>query len=947
MFKQYKYQIYLICLVLLAYWPFTFFISSLLHDNIDVALPVKYYASECISNGFLPLWNPFQLWGFPAHADLQYTNWNLETITIGSSIGYNYYVLHILFIFYLILGSIGVFNLSKYLSKNALGSFYISAIYILSGIVIGHTQSLVTILGIVFLPFVFLYFLKWLETPSLKHSVLFVLFFYLLLTMGYQAFAFMIIPVFITLICFKLIEAVKIKNPKVIKLYLGWGAFIILILGFLFLPIIISQKQTKSFVSRLNGMSVTDVMDNPFPVMGLLSLINPLFTIGHDDWFNTELTMRNIFIGTFPLISLFFILVKRHKSKLEIILFIFITLYFLASFGNVLPIRKVLYYTIPGFNLFRFPALLRVVVELLLLILLAINFDYLFNRLFQKFKLFKQICLSFSFIFFLLGLYLILDVDFKKLMIDASNFKQFITSLDVKLVTSIVLLIQALLLMIFVFFKFKNIVEFKKTIIVLTIIELSIVVSIYGKYTSFSEIYPSQLQSSFNKMPKGFVTPSKEAIGNSNFKFSHVPYYWKNTGVFKKKLIVDDPWTSFYFSNYHALTTRCNDLVDTLKSYPFVYATKSSNDKLKWADNSADTSIHEIRNSFQFQNTKVLYEYIQFNPKTIQLIVALSNDAIVNLQQAYYPGWECEIDSVKTNILLNAGFLMSVKVPKGIHVIRFNYSNPLFEKALYVSYGVFIILLILLLVFVLKSGKVKVTITVLILFIAISFIYSINKEYEDGKFQSNSFLTLDGKTYRYYPDNSEEVLGIFQTIDSTKANVYTYSWRNFYHSPEFWYRIGVNDFLNPELYQLNGSFQWNKNTIQNSLSLMDLISGNQHDTLILNSDSPYSPSIDITSRTNNLSEILGKIMLRTEKNAAPVIVCVIKQKNKLEKLSYFELRKYVNSKTLCSLPFYFKLPESENDIEYIKLFVMNNSKQKIEIMNLEMLNNQLSQLDKH
>ncbi len=711
----------------------------------------------------------------------------------------------------------------------------------------------------------------------------------------------------------------------------------------------ISQIQTKAFVSRLNGMSVTDVMDNPFPVMGLLSLINPLFTIGHEDWFNTEITMRNIFIGTFPLIALCFILLKRHKSKLEIILLIFITVYFLAAFGNALPVRKLLYYSIPGFNLFRFPSLLRVVVELLLLILLAINIDYLFNRLFQKFKLFKQICLSFSLIYFLLGLYLMLDVDFKNLVIDTRSLKQFVTSIDVKLVISMVLLIQVLLLVIFIFFKFKNVVDFKKTIIVFTIIELSFVISIYGQYTSFSEIKPSQLQSSsFNKMPKGFVNPSKEAIGNSNFKFSHIPYYWKNTGVFKKKLIVDDPWTSFYFSNYHILTTRCNDLVDTLKSYPFVYATKSSNDKLKWADNSADTSIHEIRNSFQFQNTKVLYEYIQFNPQTIQLIVALPNDAIVNLQQAYYPGWECKIDSVKTNILLNAGFLMSVKVPKGIHVIRFDYSNSKFEKVLYVSYGIFIILLIILVVYVIKSRIVKVIITSLILFFIISFMYSINKEYDGEKFQSNSFLTLDEKSYRYHPDNSEEVLGVFQAIDSTKANVYKYSWRNFYHSPEFWYRIGVNDFLNPELYLLNGSFQWKKKDNTKDYSILGSINLLPGDTLILNSDSPYSPAIDVTKYFKGKSNVFGKIIFHSKHNSAPVVACVLKRKNRLEEVFYFELRKYLISKSnVYLLPFYFSLPEDSDSIESIKLFVMNNSSEKIKMIDFVVASNQLSQQDKH
>jgi len=162
MWTKLKYPVYLLLVVLLCYWPLTFFQSSLLCDDIDVALPTKYFAGECYQNGLLPLWNPFQIWGYPAHADLQYTNWNIEVLTVGILKGYDYNTLQIIFIGYLFLAGLGMFYLSRYLSRHEPTAFFIACVYMLGGLTVAHVQSLVTILGIVWIPYVLLHFLKFL-----------------------------------------------------------------------------------------------------------------------------------------------------------------------------------------------------------------------------------------------------------------------------------------------------------------------------------------------------------------------------------------------------------------------------------------------------------------------------------------------------------------------------------------------------------------------------------------------------------------------------------------------------------------------------------------------------------------------------------------------------------------------------------------------------------------
>jgi hypothetical protein len=947
MFKAYRYQIYLILIVLLAYWPFTFFISSLLHDNIDVALPTKYYASECLSHGFLPLWNPFQLWGFPAHADLQYTNWNIETLLVGTTVGYNYYILHGLFIFYTCLASIGMYNLAYYLSKRSDSSFFVALIYILSGIVIAHTQSLVTILGIVFLPYVFVSFFKWLDKPELKTSILFVFFFYLLLTMGYQAFAFMIIPIFLILFLLKIITLYKLNDWRKIKYFILWASVIVLLSAILFLPILISQLQSKEFVNRLNGMSVNDVMDNPFPILGLSSLLNPLFTIGHDNWFHTEITMRNVFVGTIPLILIGYAIFKKQKSKVELVLLFFAFLYFTASLGDVLPIRKLLYYSFPGFNLFRFPSLLRVVVEICLLCLLAINLDTILKNWYNQFKICKQLFLVIVCLFILIAVYLLASIDYYSLVIDSSSINTILHSLSINVILGLTLVCQAFILLIMLFKKHKSFKDFKKTIYLFSVLELTMLVSVYGQYTSFSEIKPSDIQSNFSKMSKGFPYPSEDPIEITSYKYQHLNHVWKNTGAFKKQLIVNDPWTSFYFSNYNILITQHTDIVDSLNTYPFIYFSKPKPFN-QIISIPIDTTLSLIRNSFYPKNTNALNHFISYSPEEIKIAVALNQDAILNLQQSFYTGWNCFIDDVKTDLFWNAGLLMSVKIPKGTHIIQFKYDNSLFKSSLILSYGLVVIIILVLIWISYYQLVYKLALSTLIMLFVFKLYHKFN--YQDLSLINHNKSTFisDDSELTLNENNQNDVLKLFQSVDTSASKKYKYRWHNSFHTLEFWYRLGIKEFDNRNLYQLSGEIEWSKDENMNHHSYSDSINIIKNDTIILNNHNPYTKAFAVTKELVKNKYLVGSVFLKAEKGSAPIVACVLKNKNQPEKISYFELRKYIsNSNNYLKIPYYFELIVKESELEYIKLFVMNNATSNVVLKDIVTSSILLSQPDRH
>lgn len=950
MLSKYKYHIYLFLIVIIGYWPFVFFQSALLHDNIDVALSTKFFASECYNNGLLPLWNPYQLFGFPAHADLQYTNWNLETLLVSLTFGYNYIVMHLLFILYLYLGALGMFLLSKHLSQSFKTALIISSVYVLSGIFSSHTQSLVTILGLVWLPYVMLYFLKWLNRPSFKSSILLIIFVYLFFTHGYQAFAFMILPILMLLFVINLYSYYKQKQNEQLKSLLFQSVFIIVCLCLLFSPIVISQIQSQNFVNRLNGMSVNDVMENPFPVLGLLSLINPLITIGQDALFNSEITMRNIFLGLIFFSIAFVSFFKKQKSNLAIVFLSFAILYVLASFGDVLPIRKSLYYVFPGFNLFRFPSLIRVVSILCVLCYVSIYYQFAVDALFNN-KKYR----NYFFSFLLSGLItvivlLIFKINFHfEVNLFDKSFKSIVTSMPIIELLIYVSVVQFFIILILwiitnssnTLFSFENKMGFA------IVLEVLMMQCFYGQFTSFSELSPNDLQANFSKVQRGFPNLSKDAISENNYKFKELNYLWKNTGGFKKQLIVDDAWTSFYFSNYDQLIQHHALIFDELKQSAFVYGSKKLNHEFK-ITLPIDTSLNFISNTYHDNIVELNYNYKHVQPTHLLIDVITKDTVVLNTLQSYYTGWEASIDGAKTDLYWNAGLLMSVIIPPGKHVVTFSYSNRLFSNSLVISYVLFALLLVILIYQLSLKTKHKHLLSCLLLIIVLSFFYAFKvNNLKHQNTTSNTFITQKGITKRYDFNNKQDLFNCFTNLSLHSNSIVNYKWNNYYHSPEFWYALGVKDIKsNADLNKLSGDIDIKLNIKDKKTSRVDVYkelyivtSNDFKDTLsqsiFLSNKNPYTKKINVLGFMNTNNELFGVVVLKAKLVAKPVVCIVFKDKYGEEKIMYFELNRYlIANDKWQKIPFYFNFNKGNMKLSELSLFMMNQNNNEVEVKDL-------------
>ena len=186
--SRWKYYLLLILITLIAFVPLTFQLYSLKNDALVYFLPYRYQVSESIQHGSFPWWNPFLYTGLPLHSDIQSGVWNPVVMVVSLFTTYNMSVLELELLFYLIVASFGMFKLCRHLGISPVASLVAATAYICSGYITDSGSLIPWITSAAYIPFVFLFFSKLLLEPSLRHSFLFSLSFFLLLAAGYPSF---------------------------------------------------------------------------------------------------------------------------------------------------------------------------------------------------------------------------------------------------------------------------------------------------------------------------------------------------------------------------------------------------------------------------------------------------------------------------------------------------------------------------------------------------------------------------------------------------------------------------------------------------------------------------------------------------------------------------------------------------------------------------------------
>lgn len=707
----------LLIVAIVAYWQISFLKYSVTHDMINCWIPWRHYISESLQNHVFPFWDPYQQLGYPIHADLQGPTWYLESLILGSTIGQSNYVVQLLFVFYAFMAGMGMYFLSLSFHENKNVAFITGVCYMLSGFFVAHVQHFYAIIGAAWLPFIILNYYKMHVTKSYKYAIYASLFLFFNLTGGNHTFTFILAYLFLAIGGYFIIVAIREKKKEIVFQLLKLNALFVFLTATLSTVVFVVFFQVKPYIDRLSGMDYKSASVNPLSPQSLLSIFVPFSTVNSVDFYNTDQSMCNVYIGII-ILPFIILALMRSKTGIEKVLLGFAFVCLLASFGSHTPVHKFLYSVFPFMNLFRFPSYFSLFSILILLLLGGKQLAFtLSSFVISKDKLVKIISVLIGLLLILLIVAFIKNnsasffffVDYETIFdfIAAANlYQNIILQGSIQLVFLIALLITIL----------RASERYRLTIITLFVVfDMIVATQLNIAYVGFSQTSPKEFHDYVATLPKGFPIPTMNKISENTEEIGQKHGLYRNTSVFHKRISAD-VFNSFCFKNQVMMLDSLRPLYDSMLRNPLVYfsdvvvsETDLKRKKVEiwpWTIVLSDADEREIASQVKLR--PIYYvdpTIISFQPDKMTFWGKSPGAKLFTLLQNNYTGWKAYVDGKETKIFLSNYLTMSVLFPDGEHTVQFVYKNTPVAIGGIVSYSVFTILMLVLSVIWIKENK--------------------------------------------------------------------------------------------------------------------------------------------------------------------------------------------------------------------------------------------------
>ena len=759
-FPKMPHGLQLLLIAAIGYWPITTLMYSPKWDMLDTVLPWRYFVSECLRNGELPLWNPYQQAGYPIFADLR-SVWYLETIFTAYFFGVNIYLLHFLMIFYFFLAGYGMYRLLKFLEIPSSIAFLAGVTYLFSGFMVSQGQDMVRIIAAAGLPFVIWFYLRFLKEKSSMSAVCFSIVFFLMITGAYQAVTIILSYLLALFFCIEMARLFLVKEFQTLKKTFFLHFFVLVLICVLILPLLISFIQAKPFVSRFEGLDLKWAEFLPFSIQSSISFLLPFASVKENLFFDTDISMRNAYFG---IICLVFFIASffRKKTAFEKILLVFGIFALFASFGNATPVREFLYHYFPLMNLFRMPSYFVLFFSFSAIIISAFQIKHFLQNKNGQAHILKVIIGFLVLLFVSLVVFSGFKIDFKSF----SFFKPFNNLSDFLERSSIYehVFIQSLLQLFFLLglllvLKIENSKKLAYRLSLLIILDLFISIQLNVFYTVADTQSHSVIQEYVESSPKGFPIPANLPINqNSDYGIAYASL-WRNNNIYEKRISFDG-YNSFCLNGFEELEKDSLLFHQTL-SNPIVFLSNKVCSKMLWEAKTQTKdqkllvlSDQDFKNaSFSFKEPSLFDTcYISgFSPNKFTVEVKTENRQMLTLLQSNFYGWKVFVDGKKTDhYVVNKNFI-SIIIPKGKHQVVFKYQNVYVIYAGVISILLFLILLLIISIPFLKTKRIKllviVAVSCLVLYgFLVPKIYA--KKYFDPLQKNQDQITAWIKTYQ-------------------------------------------------------------------------------------------------------------------------------------------------------------------------------------------------------
>ena len=697
-FNKYLPYLLLLIITVIGYWQVALREYCLKYDMIDYFYPYRYYIGECLRNHILPLWNPYHDLGSPVHADPQSGAWYPLVWIIGYFYGYDIHSLGFEFILHIFLAGIGMYHLGKRFGFQNNVAFIMAISYIFSGFFIGNAQHFSWIISGAWIPFILYSYIDTYNDSSYRSAIKTGFFMYLLIAGGYPAFTFILGYLLLFLFLFYTVIHFRKKETKRLLLFIKLNFVTLITTLLLCMAIIVSVYNAIPYNSRSGSINLEDTLFSPLSPQALISFLLPFAVIKDMIFYDTDLSMSNIYFG---LIAFVFFIVSLFIKKPKImILFLLFGLFALtASMGKYLPVRTFLYDHIPLMNLFRFPSIFRLFVLLSFIILSGYSLNYFRDKQDVLKKYLKITSITLVIILSVFFNYVLLKGNIGFLAFLKNDL--FVSSQNSTLYQHIAFqsLIQIFILLIFIYLISKN-YSWEKLIRYITILlvcEIVLSAQLNEPYTVYSEIFKTKpLKEHSMIFPESFpLPPNKNVIDVSQSGLNYGPL-WLNLHIFHKQIGVGS-YSPFTLKSYQYLKDSLPGLFKATLTNPLMFLS----DKVFVNDSIGEHNKHLLfhnkniyLNQKDFATTKgISFKHspedtviiTKFSPVKIVAQVKCSNDQVITLLQNNYPGWKVFVNNKETPVLTSNLCFISAIVPKGENIIEFHYRSSSVIIAFYIS----------------------------------------------------------------------------------------------------------------------------------------------------------------------------------------------------------------------------------------------------------------------
>lgn len=627
----------------------------------------------------MPLWCPYSMLGSPVYADPSSGFWYPVNMLLWYLFSFNAYVMKAEYAIHLLIAAVGMYKLALTITDNKSVAIISAIVYPLSGFFMAYPSLFSFIYSMAWLPYVLHYYIKGYRSGQYSYFVLCGVTMALCILAGYIVFPILACYVLLGLFLYNLYTCYNRVGFTKVFLLSATAACVCLILcsGYIYAMLDGLSQQVRS-----NALSLQSVSDNPFSPQSLISFLLPFSTLVDQSFFNTDISMRNGYMGLLAL-PLVVVAIRFGKTRHNILLLIIGCFFLFASFGSYSPFRAWLYYSLPFMKMFRHPAIFRAGTLLCLLIIAADGLRVAYTTANPAVKRYLGISVLLEGI--VIGIIFIVAIQYGNIKLrfpDFSSVESVVNFNNADNIWSNIIVQSAeqgiLLALIFIALLFYSGRQLAICISLLWVLDISMAAQMNIAGTMVCNVQVSKFAAAAQKLPRNFVLPEQQPVNKSAFYGGTELEPLVFSANMLHKVISNDGYNPFVLKSFKQFLR--SGLYTHVCQQPVAYFAPN----IKPWDNYIADSISGSLNKFSlYADVPIEYNadtpfisvitFTRLEANVVNMTVSTEQPAYLTLLQSYYPGWQAFVDGKPVSIIKTNFAFCTIPIDKGQHTVQFNF----------------------------------------------------------------------------------------------------------------------------------------------------------------------------------------------------------------------------------------------------------------------------------